>query len=330
MIRTTVVGSYPVPGGLTEASLDGALTSLLRKQEDCGIDVITDGELLRFDPSHPETNGMIETFVVPLDGVATDMTDAEAATFAARAGVTFRRRPPGIVRQPIGRGSLDLATAWHHAQDLTEHPVKLTLTSPYMLAKTLMDAHYGDLSALTFAIADALADAVREVPASVVQVDEANLTGHPEDAPWAVETMNRVLDAASGERGVHLCFGNYGGKTIQEGFWRDLVPHLDALHADHLILETARRDPAELEQLRPLRDDLGLGIGVIDIKDARVETPGEVADRIASAVTVLGADRVRWVHPDCGFWMLTPEVADAKMGALGEGRDLYLGRAGGG
>lgn len=324
MLRTTVVGSYPVPGGLTEDALHGALASLLRTQEDCGIDVVTDGELLRFDPSHPETNGMIETFVVPLDGVATDLTEVEAAAFAARAESTFRRRPPGVVRGPIGRGSLDLATAWHSAQDLTERPVKLTLTSPYMLAKTLLDTHYLDLRSLTFAIADALAEAVLEVSAAVVQVDEANLTGHAEDASWAVETMNRVLDAASGERGVHLCFGNYAGKTIQQGFWKDLVPHLDALHADHLILETARRDPGELEHLRPLRGDLGLGIGVIDIKDARVETPVEVFDRIKAAVDVLGTDRVRWVHPDCGFWMLTPEVADAKMRSLGEGRDLYV------
>ncbi len=325
--RTTVVGSYPVPEGVTEATVDAALRSLLQTQQACGIDVMSDGELLRFDPSHRETNGMIETFVAPLEGVDAQPTDDETAAFSERAGLAFRRRPPGVVRGPIGPGSLDLLSPWRRAPGMTQHPVKLTLTSPYMLAKTLMDEHYRDLKALTLAIADALADAVRRVPAPVVQVDEANLTGHAGDAPWAAEAINRVLDASSGEKGVHLCFGNYGGRTIQRGLWRDLVPHLNGLHADHLILETARRDPEELGALKPLRRDLALGIGVIDIKDPVVETPRTVRDRIARAVDVLGEERVRWVHPDCGFWMLTPETADGKMRALGAGRDLYLGRA---
>ena len=86
-----------------------------------------------------------------------------------------------------------------------------------------------------------------------------------------------------------------------------------------------RRDPAELEQLRPLRDDLGLGIGVIDIKDNEIETPDVIARRIDGAVQVLGTDRVRWVHPDCGFWMLPRNVADRKMATLVAGRDKYLG-----
>jgi 5-methyltetrahydropteroyltriglutamate--homocysteine methyltransferase len=42
-------------------------------------------------------------------------------------------------------------------------------------------------------------------------------------------------------------------------------------------------------------------------------------------VSVLGAERVKWVHPDCGFWMLPRSVADRKMRALVEGRDRFLG-----
>ena len=40
---------------------------------------------------------------------------------------------------------------------------------------------------------------------------------------------------------------------------------------------------------------------------------------------ILGPDRVKWVHPDCGFWMLHRSVADRKMRALTQGRDLFLG-----
>jgi len=65
---------------------------------------------------------------------------------------------------------------------------------------------------------------------------------------------------------------------------------------------------------------------VIDIKDNEVETPDAVARRIARAVDTLGAARIRWVHPDCGFWMLPRSVADRKMAALVKGRDLFEGR----
>jgi 5-methyltetrahydropteroyltriglutamate--homocysteine methyltransferase len=72
-------------------------------------------------------------------------------------------------------------------------------------------------------------------------------------------------------------------------------------------------------------DQVAIGVGVIDIKVNHIETPDEVASRIETAVKVFGPDRVRWVHPDCGFWMLKRSVADAKIAALVAGRDKYLG-----
>ena len=69
-----------------------------------------------------------------------------------------------------------------------------------------------------------------------------------------------------------------------------------------------------------------LGIGVIDIKDNEVETPDLIASRIERIVKTLGPNRLQYVHPDCGFWMLQRSVVDRKMRALVEGRDLFEGR----
>jgi 5-methyltetrahydropteroyltriglutamate--homocysteine methyltransferase len=60
-IRTTVIGSHPVPSWLrgspsAEARRDAVLV-VLKTQELAGIYVIADGELSRFDTDHPETNG---------------------------------------------------------------------------------------------------------------------------------------------------------------------------------------------------------------------------------------------------------------------------------
>jgi 5-methyltetrahydropteroyltriglutamate--homocysteine methyltransferase len=52
-----------------------------------------------------------------------------------------------------------------------------------------------------------------------------------------------------------------------------------------------------------------------------------VAARIQTAADLLGgAERIAYVHPDCGFWMLARPIADAKIRALVAGRDLFEGR----
>lgn len=220
-ILTTVVGSYPIPAWLaaipSTPNLRDALLAVLKTQELAGLDVISDGELSRFDVNHPETNGMIEYFIRPLGGIETPVGRADTAAFRALPGFAFRRQPAGVVRGPITEGTLNLPGAWEFVKGLTQRPLKFTVTSPYMLAKTLLDHHYGDTRALAMAIAEVLRTQIAEIDAAVIQVDEANLTGNPQDASWAHEPINHVLGAAHGRKAVHLCFGNYGGQTIQQG-----------------------------------------------------------------------------------------------------------------
>ncbi len=327
LIKTTVVGSYPIPSWLaampSTPTLRDAIMVVLKTQELAGIDVIADGELSRFNVSHPETNGMIEYFISPMEGVRCNLSRAELEEFRSIPGMAFRQRPAGVVYQKIGEGTLDLPSAWRFVKPLTDRPLKFTVTSPYMLAKTLHDTIYRDREKLTMDIAEVLRRQVSEIDAAVVQVDEANLPGSPEDASWAHEPINHVLDAIRGEKALHLCFGNYGGQTIQRGEWKNLIDFLNRLRVDHLVLEFARRGYGELELFRDLRPGIAIGLGVIDIKDNGVETPDEIARRVENAEKILGKGRVKWVHPDCGFWMLHRSVADRKMRALVAGRDLY-------
>jgi len=180
---------------------------------------------------------------------------------------------------------------------------------------------------LAMEIAAILRRQLELVEAEVVQLDEASIVGYPEDAAWAAEAVNHVLDGVLNEKAVHICFGNYGGQPMLRGFWRDLVPFLNSLRTDHLVLEFARRGYEELDVLTDLNPKIALGIGLIDIKDNEVESPDLVASRIENIVKVLGPERLHYVHPDCGFWMLQRSVVDRKMQALVEGRNLFEGRA---
>lgn len=329
-IQTTVVGSYPIPDWLaalpTEQALVDATSTVFKTQELAGIDLVVDGELYRFDINHPDTNGMIDYFVSRLDGIRCRIGHVDAVAFSQIPGMKFRRKPAGVVEGPITCGALDLVGDFQRARALTTRRLKFTLTGPHMLSRTLMDRHYCDPGALAMALAQALAEQVKEIAADVIQVDEANITGSPNDAGWAVPAINCVLDAIPCEKAVHLCFGNYGGQTIQKGTWQKLISVINELRADHVVLELARRDLPELEALRNVKPEVGIGVGVVDIKSTVVETADEIARRIERAEKVLGPDRVRYVHPDCGFWMLKRSVADRKMQALVAGRNLYLGQ----
>ena len=330
-IRTTVVGSYPVPAWLaanpSEQALVDATRTILATQEQAGLDVVCDGEMYRFDVNHPETNGMIEYFVRPMSGIRNDVTFEELQAYRQQAGMGFRTRPPGVVEGPVGHGMLDLPNAAARARALTRSPLKFTVTGPHMLAKTLRNDHYKDTAALALAIADVLAEQVAHVDAEIVQLDEANLPGHPEEAAWAGEAINRVLDAVKGTPAVHLCFGNYGGQSIQKGSWDKLLGYLNGLHADHIVMENAHRPVEELAAFRELRPGLGLGLGVVDIKRTEVESAEGIARTLERAESILGEGRVTYINPDCGFWMLPRSIADGKIRALVEGRDLYEGRS---
>jgi len=165
-IRTTLVGSYPVPRWVYtapgKATLRDALQVVLKTQELAGLDVLVDGELSRFDFDHPETNGMIEYFLQPMAGVRTALSQAETRAFQEQAGMQFRTRPAGIVTGPLDQGYLNLAADYAELRRLTLRPVKFTVTSPYMLAKTVYDAHYRSLPALTMALAEVLAQSEPE------------------------------------------------------------------------------------------------------------------------------------------------------------------------
>ncbi len=328
-IKTTVVGSYPIPDWLVAAPSEQALIDATRvviaTQEDARVDLVCDGELYRFDINHPETNGMIEYFVRPMDGVRYRMSFDEVISYRAQAGMGFRTRPPGVVEGPLSSGTLDLPLACQRAAGLARHPFKFTLTGPHMLAKTLINRHYADTPALADAIADVLAEQVSHIEADVVQIDEANLPGHPEEWQWAAAALNRVLDAVKTTPALHLCFGNYGGQSVQKGGWDSLINYLNALHVDHIVMECAHRPAEELAVFKELRPEIGLGLGVIDIKQTAVESASSVAQAIERAERLLGAGRVTYIHPDCGFWMLKRSIADAKMRALAAGRDLYEG-----
>src|ERR1035437_3509436 len=193
-IQTTTVGSYPVPNWLSALPSEEALIDATRVvfhiQREAGIDLPTDGELYRFDINHPDTNGMIEYFVRPLSGMRTVIGRHDWEAYARKQSMAFRAKPAAVVETKLGQGGLNLLADCQRAASVAGGRFKFTLTSPYMLARTLLDNYYGSFEKLLMALAEILAQQVPELPCQCIQIDEANIPGNPDHGPIAAEAIN--------------------------------------------------------------------------------------------------------------------------------------------
>src|SRR5436190_14351272 len=148
-IKTTGVGSYPVlpwmVGNPSRLVLRDAVMAVLKTQELAGLDLVTDGELMRFDQGHPETNGMIDYFISQFDGIRKHFTPADLERFRADRASGYELRTAGIVEGRIGAGTLNLPKDCAFARELTPLPFKFTCTGPHMLARLLSNTDYADL-----------------------------------------------------------------------------------------------------------------------------------------------------------------------------------------
>lgn len=111
---------------------------------------------------------MIEYFISRMGGISTAVGLTDAKAFRAKQEMSFLRKPAGVVRGPISEEVLDLQEDSARSASIDGGSFKFTLTSPYMLARTLLDTHYGNYEELTMAIADVLAAQVGDLLAACI------------------------------------------------------------------------------------------------------------------------------------------------------------------
>ena len=224
-IRTTVVGSYPVPDWLaalpSQQALIDATRVVFKTQEMAGIDVVADGELYRFDVNHPDTNGMIEYFIRPMSGHPLGRHPRGHRGIRPAAGHGLPRRARRRRRRArSAKGTLNLPRDYRRARGPDQAADEVHPDRP---AHAVQDADGPPLPRQGAARAGhcgRLAEQVADIDPDVIQVDEANIPGTPEEGDWAAERDQRRArcgNERAKEKGVHMCFGNYGGQSIQTG-----------------------------------------------------------------------------------------------------------------
>ena len=307
LLPTSTVGSFPKPDDLMEArakaarnaisrqELDGlerrATEYWVRAQEELGVDVLVDGEQYRGD--------MVAYFAETMGGFA-------RGGLVRSYGNRYYHKPVivGEVRWP-GPITVDW---WRWTQSLTARPVKGMLTGPYTIMDWSFNDYYPDRKAACLALAGEVRRelaALLEAGAKIVQIDEPALSVRPDELPFAVEAMHRVVDGLPAYYIVHACFGAF--ETIYPGLLDLPVDNLD------LAISHSALDLLAMFEKNPFTKDLSLG--VLDVHSHVLESPEEVKARIRRGVGVLPAERV-WVDPDCGLKTRTVDEARGKLAAM--------------
>jgi 5-methyltetrahydropteroyltriglutamate--homocysteine methyltransferase len=323
-LRTTVVGSYPLPGWLELASeqldrfgpadlaelQEDAVVAAVHDQRSAGLDVITDGEQTRLDFNL--------SFYGFLDGI--ELEGPPARRFGPPAhDQRGRHRITGELAAPRGLGAVE---EWERLRRVAPpgQALKVSVPGPYTLAGRLVPGgDYPDRYAVTEGLlpivrAELVALAEAGVPELCVDEPSMSCYAHREDADRLADIFNRTIEPVVGKARLctHLCFGNYKGRAVG---WRDYAPMFPAFHAlqvDELHLEMASRELSQIELIGPVAERRDVAVGVIDVKSYFVEPPELVADRVREALKHAPADRLV-LAPDCGLSQTARWAAKQKL-----------------
>jgi 5-methyltetrahydropteroyltriglutamate--homocysteine methyltransferase len=318
-LPTTVVGSYSVPEWLerlkseyyqrriSAAHLDEihevAIKAAVKDQERAGIDIVSDGELRR--------DNDVDYFLARIPGV--HIAQRAKADYYDYYEATAEAPLPEDDKAPLG-----LAADFEFTRAQTDKPIKFSFTGPFSLSRRIGGAAYANPAGLVLALARLLhteARALHEAGARMLQIDEPFLAGYPEQAELAIEALNIVTAGVPATWALHVCYGNRYARPSWEGHYDFLFPAVTGARVDQITLEFARKGLDDLRLLEQHSWDRSLGLGVIDVKSAAVETPDQVAARIRRALDYVPPERLM-INPDCGLRHLAPEVARGKLHAM--------------
>jgi 5-methyltetrahydropteroyltriglutamate--homocysteine methyltransferase len=356
-ILTTHVGSIPRPEAIREllrARLDGvavdpavlaarvkaAVTDVVARQAESGIDVVSDGEMSK--------TSFIAYSDERLTGFTTLRPDDPNVPASNTSGVWARRldtrrewrafreyyeaylpaamppsAPPTVCTGPVtykGQALLDrdlenLGNAVR-AAGLTEAFVPAI--APGMVGRD-QNRHYPTEEAYRFAIAEALKTEYRAIVDAgfILQIDDPGL-GETWDmiipAPTLaeyrkmqainIEALNHALAGIPEDRvRYHLCWGSWQGPHEVDLALKDVVDLMLTVKAQAYSVEAATpRHSYEWRVWKDVKLPEGkiLIPGVIAHTTAVVEHPETIAERIMNFASVVGRERVI-AGADCGF-----------------------------
>ena len=334
--RTEVIGSLLRPPEVKQAMQDAQagkidqeeleriqdreILGAISLQEECGIEVITDGEYRR--------NIFWDPVIATLDGLSTD--DASSPVmFGGSDSEDDDLELPTVTGKLALRDSL-LRREMRYLLEHTEKPTKATMPAMAQASALWLpevsEAAYPTRSEYVADLAELMREeigALAEMGVNYVQLDSPRYTyacseeGRErlrdlgiDPEPWLDEMIafdNRLIEGFDGVTfGLHLCRGNHRSMWAVEGGYDPIAERLfNELDHDRLLLEYDSPRAGSFEPLRLVPPDKVVVLGLISTKEARVETREEILPRIEEASRFVPIERLA-LSPQCGFASTLP------------------------
>ena len=303
-LPTTTIGSFPqtteirkaraanARGELSDADYEARMreeiASVIKLQEDLGLDVLVHGEA--------ERNDMVQYFAELLDGFA-----ATRNGWVQSYGSRCTR--PSVLWGDVSRPA-PMTVGWtSYAQSLSDKPVKGMLTGPVTIIAWSFPRNDLPLGEIADQIGLALRDEVSDLEAAgiaAIQVDEPALREllpleadrHADYLNWSVGSFRLATSCVRPDTQIHthLCYSEFG----------QIIDAIKGLDADVTSIEAARSKMEVVPELAEAGFDHGIGPGVWDIHAPRVPSTEELAELIGLAADAVPVSRL-WVNPDCGL-----------------------------
>ena len=340
-LRTTVIGSYPLPGWLEFACAhleqfgetdraelqDDAVVAAVHDQMAAGLDVITDGEQTRLD-----FNLSFYGFLTGLE-----LESAPPRRFGPPAhDQRGRHKVLGELAAPRGLG---VVGEFDRLRRLAPPgpTLKASVPGPYTLSGRLVpNERYPDRYALTEALIPIVRKELIDLVAAgcrEITVDEPSMScyAHREDPRRLVDVFNRTVEPVFGKcrLSTHLCFGNYKARAVGLRHYRPMFPAFLDFTLDEIHVEMASREFAELEIIGEVAKRHDVAVGIIDVKSYYIETPEDVAERVRRCLKFAPPEKLAFA-PDCGLSQTARWAAKQKLKNMVEGvriirRELSIG-----
>jgi len=353
LLPTTMVGSYPRPAWFTQQlagrdlleafkiashaeAFHDATRTVIRDQEDAGLDILSDGQMW-FDDYSMGIGSFLWYWLERTRGFSPEKLPHPARAKAKGRDIWALDEAGGVaVEGPIERGPVRMALLYQWASRHTTRPIKACVGAGPIQLSTLAYFKAGPVKD-RYQLSRALADVFRaeiaelvEAGCKHVQLEDLgawmpHLSGD-KDWAWVTETVDRVMaEIPTGvERAWHFCLGNAWGNKLEgmtRGGYREVLPHYHGVKVDSYVLDFAAREMEDVDLLRKLPADKKVHVGVIDVRMLEIEHPEQVADRVRKVLQHIEPERVT-LTTDCGLKQLPRTVAREKLRALAEGAKI--------
>ncbi|HCH36109.1 MAG: cobalamin-independent methionine synthase II family protein [Dehalococcoidia bacterium] len=371
-IFTTHVGSLPRPDALAELLLKKekgedfsiqeledqtriAVSEIVRKQSEIGVDIVSDGEMSKIAYStyakdrltgfEGDSERRINLDLVPYPNFREKM--------ARMTGNQPMRRPKCVApvqvkdREPLIK---DLANFKSALTGVDVIEAFITSSSPGVASMFMPNAYYNTHEDYVEALGDALREEYESIVSAgfLLQIDcpDLAMAFHTafqgitkkqflERARFHIDVLNEALrNVPEDSVRMHICWGNYEGPHDHDIPVKEILPIVLDAKPQAIAFEASNpRHSHEWVDWKEakLPDNKILIPGVLDSTSNFIEHPELIAQRIETFTNIVGHERVI-AGSDCGFGTfagygkMDPDIVFAKLEALSQGAAIATDR----